>query len=421
MGSDPLQPGVITRVRAAWRGEQSAIALEAMRRAGKAAYGELLRADRLRDEILASGSLWQPPPALGSQLVAGWNAFVLQTLSEAFLDVDYRTGRGTVGYVPPTTYDQVWAWLSGVEGWLNRIEQANRNPDYDLAAELALPAALPDWVDVTPCPPAYIDALAAATPAIRANAETALYALERVPVPPGRQPALNRLFQVAADAAASADYALALRGESGDQRLYQLIRDNLQRALEIWFELGQLAAVPALLDHYRTRLAGPQPDPARLPGGDQFDPWCLTDPRTREIWQADPQAHQALDTMWEQDPDPVATLALAAEIEAAVARGDIVPIRTADGGFCYYVCPWASLYEVRRPLRLAGHNLKVLRQFTLDVSAEAVPRGGEFRRDLVFGPFEQTDDVGYHMPDAHGGQHRRLRRPPPNRGRRRRR
>jgi hypothetical protein len=412
---DPLQPGVITRVRAAWRGEQSAVALEAMRRAGKAAYAELLHADELRSEALAAGSLWTAAPAVGSQLLAGWNAFVLQTLSEAFLDVDYRTAPGTVGFVPPATFEQVWTWLSAVEGWLSRVQQARRNPDYHLAKELALPAALPDWVHVTPCPRAHLTAMAAALPAIRSNAELAVFAAQRTETNPERQHAVNRLQQLAAEACAAGDYAAALQVEPEDDRLHQLVEDSLKRAIELWFEVGQLASIPALLEQYRVRPPAVQPDPATLPGGRRFDPWRLTDPRTREQWQADPEAHEALRTLWKLDPDPAATLALHAKIEAAVERGDLVRIRTRDGGFCYFCCPWASLFEVRRPLRLAGHDLKVLRQFTVDISAAGLAEGKPFRRELVFGPFEQTDDVGYSVPAGEARDE------PPRRRRRRRR
>jgi hypothetical protein len=394
---DPLQPGVITRVRAAWRGEQSAVVLEAMRRAGKAAYGELLRADELRSEALTAGSLWTAR-SVGSQLLAGWNAFVLQTLSEAFLDVDYRTVPGTVGFVPPPTFEQVWSWLSAVEGWLSRVQQARRNPDCDLADELALPATLPDWVHAKPRPREHLAAMAAALPAIRSNAELAVFAAQRSCDTPDRQRAVNRLQQLAAEASAAGDYAVSLQVEPEDARLRQLVEDSLERAIELWFEIGQLAAVPALIEEYQSPPPAVRPDPTTLPGGRGFDPWCLTDPRSRELWQADPAAHKALRKLWASDPDPAATIALFAEIDAAVERGDLVRIRTRDGGFCYYCCPWASLFEVRRRIRLAGHDLKVLRQFTVDVSASGLAKGEPFRRELVFGPFEQTDDVGYDQP-----------------------
>ncbi len=392
--SDPFHPGVMTRMRAAWRGERSAVALEAMRRAGKPAYEELLRAERLRAEVTTQGgSLWDCPPAVCSQLLAGWNAFVLQTLSEAFLDTDYTAAPGTVGYVPPMTFEQVWEWLSGVEGWLSRAEQGRRNPDYDVSEELALPAALPDWVD--PCPREHLSALVTALPAIRGNAELALYNLQRNPVPPGEQRSLNRLAQLAGEAASAADYALALRANTEDPRLNELIEANLKRGVEAWFDVGQLAAMPALLKGYQVPVGGVRPDPATMPGGARFDPWCLTDPRTREMWRRDRDARAAIKALWAADPNPAATIALHAEIEAAVDRGDLIRIRTGDGGYCYYRCPWVSLYEVRRPVRLAGRSLKVLRQFTLDVCADGLAEGKPFTRELVFGPFEHTNEVDY--------------------------
>jgi hypothetical protein len=415
MMSDPLHPGVIARVRAVWHGERSAVALEAMRRAGKDAYSELLRADRLREEALASGTLWAAPPALGSQLLAGWNAFVLQTLSEALLDTDYHEAPGTIGFVPPATFEQAWAWLSAVQSWLSRSEQARRNPDCDLTSELALPAALPDWVRVMPYE--HLTAMTAAIPAIRTNAEIALFALQRPNVPAAGQRAVNRLGQLAAEACAAGDYATALHTGVRDERLDELVGDSLRRAIEIWFDVGQLAAIPALLETYRPRPAGVRPDPEMLPGGRSFDPWCLTDSRARKVWQADPAAQQAIQTLWAKDPDPAATLALHAAIEAAVARGDLARIRTSDGGFCYYCCPWASLYEVRRPLWLAGHDLKVLRQFTLDIAGASEP----FRRGLVFGPFEQTDEVGYYGSTEGSARDRQPPAGPPRRRRSRRR
>ncbi len=387
---EPRQPGVLTRVRAAWRGEQSAVVLEAMRRAGKAAYGELLRTDQLRADAAADGALWGSPTSAGSQLLAGWNAFVLQTLSEAFLDADYDTAPGTVGFVPPATFQQVWAWLSATQGWLSRLEQARRNPDYNVTAELALPAWLPGWGQVTRWPPAHVAAMVAAIPAIRANADLALFALDNQVVPADQVKSLHRLQEYAARAAAAADYALALHRDTHDDQVRELVGQNLRYALELWFDLGQLAAVPKLIAGYRDRTPPVRPELAALPGGIGFDPWCLTDRDARKQWKDDPAAARAIQALWAKDPDPSATMALHAEIEAALKRRDLARISTGAGSY-YFSCPWSSLYEVRRPLRLCGQDLEVLRQFTIDISV----RGAQFRRQLVFGPFEQTDDIGY--------------------------
>ncbi len=58
------------------------------------------------------------------------------------------------------------------------------------------------------------------------------------------------------------------------------------------------------------------------------------------------------------DPDPAATLALKPEVDAAFAAGDIVFLSTRKNGTCYDGCPWAPLYEVRRPVTIAGRSVR---------------------------------------------------------------
>src|SRR5690348_307039 len=108
--SDPLHPTLLTKMRASLARERDAALLEALRSAGKIAYDELLAAEKTREELTAAGvALWDAPPAVGSQLLAAWNAFVLQTLGEQFLDADYTANPRTVGFVPAVTFDQVSA------------------------------------------------------------------------------------------------------------------------------------------------------------------------------------------------------------------------------------------------------------------------------------------------------------------------
>jgi hypothetical protein len=155
----PLRPTLMTKMRAALGGERDAAFLEALRAAGRVAYDELIVAERIR----ASGvSPWGAPAAIGSQNLATWNAFVLQTLGETFLDADYAAKPGTVGFVPPVTYDQAARWFAAVEGWVSRARQARVNPDYDISRELGLPGGLPPWAEVDPCPPEHLTAMLAA-------------------------------------------------------------------------------------------------------------------------------------------------------------------------------------------------------------------------------------------------------------------
>jgi hypothetical protein len=399
--ADPLNPTLMTKVRATLGGERDAALLEALRTAGKVAYDELMAAERLRQQLGAGGySLWDAPVAASSQLLAAWNAFVLQTLGETFLNADYAAKPGTVGYVPQVTYDQTSRWLGAVEGWVSRARQARVNPDYDISLELALPAGLPQWAEVDPCPPEHLTALLTAIPPVREHVDVALFALEKAGVPEPRRKAFNRLKQLAAEAAAATDYAVGLRTHRHNATLHELIENNLRQALELWFHAGQLAAMPRLLDDYEQLRPAARPDVATLPGGARFDPWCLTDRATLRRWQNDSRAVQAITELWEWDPDPAATLALKAEIDAAAAAGYLKLIETDKDGTCYYECPWAPIYEVRRPVRIAGRSLPVLQQFAMEAAADDMPRGLPFRRGIVVGPFRATNEVEYCDPDG---------------------
>ena len=395
--ADPLRPTLMTKMRAALGGERDAAFLEALRAAGRVAYDELILAEKAR----ATGpSPWSVSPAVASHNLATWNAFVLQTLGETFLDADYAAKPGTVGFVPPVTYDQAARWFAAVEGWVSRARQARVNPDYDISLELGLPAGLPPWAEVDACPPEHLTAMLAAVPPIREHVDVAIYALERQGMPDSRRPAVNRLKQMAVEAAAATDYAVGLRIQRHDPTLHELIENNLKRALELWYHAGQLAAMPRLLDSYRGLRPAVRPDIATLPGGARFDPWCLTDPVTRARWQNDPRAVRAIQELWQWDPDPAATIALKTEVDVALAAGDVVSMAAPANGTCYFECPWSALYEVRRPVRIGGQQLRVLQQFTLEVAADDMPRGLPFRRGVLLGPFRMTDKVEYCDPDG---------------------
>jgi hypothetical protein len=377
------------------RGERSASDLEALRVAGLGVYQALSDAEQARVQMLATGQdLWSAPRAVGGHLLATWNAYVLQTLGGGVLDADYAADSGTVGYVPPVTFDQVWSWFSAASGWLSLAQQIYANPDYDLAATLRLPAALPAWPRAE-CPPAYVRALLTAVPPIREHAEFALFDLEKQAHTDDQRHAVNRLHQYAADAAAAADYAQALAGSPGGLRLNDLIEAHVKRAITLWFHLGQLAAMPTLLGRYRPKAGPIRIDPDTLPGGIRFDPWVLTSAGTRAQWQADPRAQAAIAAMWAADADPARTLTIHAEIEAALAAGAIQHVDGTRMISYYFSCPWSPIYQVRRPVTIDGRRLSVPQQFTFDVSSDHIPWGGSSFRRILLGPFTPTGSVGY--------------------------
>jgi len=95
------RPGLMTRLAAAMHGEVSAATVEAYRRAGAAAYQDIMDAEQLRASLTASGTgLWGASPAQASQLLCAWNAFALQTLGDELVEADYRADPRTTGFLP---------------------------------------------------------------------------------------------------------------------------------------------------------------------------------------------------------------------------------------------------------------------------------------------------------------------------------
>ncbi|KAB8181320.1 hypothetical protein [Microbispora catharanthi] len=400
---------LITRMAAAFKGEVSAEELEAYRRAGGFVYTELQQTEALRSKLAAEGvNLWHGPQAAAGQLLCTWNAFVLQAIGEHLLDADYAADPRTVGYVPQVTSLQVGACFAQVEGWVSRARQAAGNSRYLVEKEILLPADLPEWAEASPCPLPHLHGMLAASRAIRQHAEVALGAFEQTVADADQHRAdLERLRQLAAEAATAADYAEGLLDTDPAPRMHEAIEQRLQRALDIYYHLGQLIAMPQLIAGYRGPDARQAVPPANLAVVDarNFDPWCLTDPQRRSNWQADPRARQAIKEMWDYDPDPAETLRIQAEIDAALQQG-AVTFATDSSGEPYgsfYCCPFAAIYLVRRPVVIAGRRLRAMQQFTFEVSAEDVPKGGPFKREIIVSTFTPTDKIDYCDPDGlHG-------------------
>src|SRR6266496_689079 len=100
-----------------------------------------------------------PRPGLFTRVRAAWRG---EQDAGALLAADYAEDPGTVGYLPRVTYEQVWSWFGAVEAWLSQARQAASNPDHDLSRELRLPADPAAWVEVEPparCPDAHLAAM----------------------------------------------------------------------------------------------------------------------------------------------------------------------------------------------------------------------------------------------------------------------
>ncbi|GAB3980798.1 hypothetical protein GCM10029978_079820 [Actinoallomurus acanthiterrae] len=393
-------PGLLTRVVAGFKKEVPANTIESIQKAGVAVYRALDEAEAVRRDLTAQGiDPWDAPVAAAAQQLYAWNAYVLQTLGDKMIEADYRADTRTVGYLPRVTAEQVWAFFGQVEGWLSLSRQAAANPDYRPDPAMTLPADLPGWIEIEPCPAPHLQAMIAAGEAVREHAEVALGTFEVACAHDGHRADLSRLRQIAAEASSAADYAAHVFEPGAGQELHEIIEQRLQHALGAYYHLGQLLAMPTLLTTYGRGVMGGGAVGDRLPppGALGFDPWCLSDPGSLHRWTSDAQAIRSIDEMWRHDPDPAKTLRVQEQINAALYRGDIV--RT---GSMYYCSPWASIYRAQRSVVLGTRVLQPGQDFTYEVSAEEILSGGRFVREIVSGPFQPASRIEYDDPgDRH--------------------
>lgn len=396
------RPRMMTRLAAAMRGEVSADTIESLRRAGRGVYEDLLLADSLRERLAMDGvDVWSMPAGSRSQLLCTWNAFALQTLGEAFVDADYAADPQTVGYLPPVTAEQAARFLGEVEHWSAAAHRAAVDPAFDITQVQVVPALLPAWAEVEPCPMPHLQAMLASGRAMRDRAEHALADFARAKVPADRAGDAATLAGLAADANSALDYAAGLWSPVMNLQLHERTENSLRRAIEGYYRLVQLLAMPDLLRQPEVQAVTVSAAGARpLPGQRGFDPWVLTDPAARASWQRDRNAVRAIENLWYHDPDPAATLSIQGQIDAAVAAGHVQAGVTPDGSPIgnYFCCPWSAVYLVRRPVVISGRRLRPGQQFTFDVSAEEIFEGGAFKRELLVGPFSPTREIDYCNP-----------------------
>ena len=126
--------------------------------------------------------------------------------------------------------------------------------------------------------------------------------------------------------------------------------------------------------------AQPAPAPAQpvvkrwaSPGAPDFDPFCLTDPHSRRMLDT-PERRAALGDFWAK-PSRAALVRLQNLLEQALARGDIGHAVVGHGRYApsHCRCPWAPIYEVKRPLRLLDTALREGETFTVGLGPSDPP------------------------------------------------
>ncbi|PQV62438.1 hypothetical protein B1R32_1352 [Abditibacterium utsteinense] len=431
------QPTLWNRFCAAMSGEVSGDTLEAYRRASLGVYDALEHAESHRAGAKTDGkNAWTLADGTKAEILCSWNAFVLQTLGDRILDADYENDPHTRGFVPPVTSDQILSFYGQVEGWLSRASQAHHNPHYKL--DVAVPAPLPAWSEVEPCPNAHLFGMLEAMRAVRDHTEAALTFLgDSPPQSEEQKKGLGFIRQIQAQAETKARYADDMMGDNPSLEVHERVEEHVKAAIESFYLLGQLLAMPELAGKialappapFPTPTATPVPTPipnaspasnfdwtraafptpvspvlnARLPMPHEagFDLWCLTAPDAREKFKNDREAVKAIKTLFQLDPDVRRTLDIQSEINAALLRGDIEIAKDRyNQKLGHFFCaPWGSVYVAKRSVLLGGMRINALQQFIFNVTCEGVNLGAPFEREIMIGNFTPTTKFEYGDPN----------------------
>jgi hypothetical protein len=231
------------------RGELSTSGLDGVRTAGASAYSLAEEAERLRLE--PGWDPWRQDTRTQLFLVCAWNAFALQTTADRLLEADAAADPLTAELVPVETLAFAQDCYAQVMTWVQSARFAQANTAYRVTKPL--PAALPTWPRIEQTRSVHVRALKEAYEAVAPRAE---YELGRLVQTAASEHAheLAEMNLLHAQMRTSVELARTLESHAQSHPQLQEARDDLVRALGCAYTLGQLVAMPSLVE--RLQLAG---------------------------------------------------------------------------------------------------------------------------------------------------------------------
>jgi hypothetical protein len=165
------------------------------------------------------------------------------------IDCDARADPATAGYVARSTLRFVDPCVDQVPQWIRYARMAQGDPNLHL--DNRLPASLPEWLHDEPTTGTELVGLRTAYEALQPRVETSLQALAASgSADPGTLAQLRRML---AEMTSAAEYAVALlRPDLGPVDRGE-VRWRLLDALGQAIDLGQVLAMPSLLDVVSTQ------------------------------------------------------------------------------------------------------------------------------------------------------------------------
>jgi hypothetical protein len=340
--------------------------------------GALARGEVSTAELAAYGAangdaydLLDTLPPEGPARLAAWCAFVVQTHADNLIASGQRQG-----FCERGALDEASMLYQFAGGWLDRARTASTSGGYRL--DVVVPQPYFRFTGPQGAPQ---------VSALRRTAETVQSRLGADLAERSAQPIYERLAPAMRGLQAALDSAAGAGVGKPSPELLATIAQTLQIAVDRAYQAGQLLAMPHLI------AARPDPvpePPARigsaalrmfLPGDPGFDRWCLTDPMVRGAGQYGPAAIRKLDALWASDPEPAKTLALQADIAAALEKGvaDFTPRTTEPLSELSMTCPWPGVMLALAPLVIGDERIAAGERFALSVGTQ----NGGFRREIV--------------------------------------
>jgi hypothetical protein len=238
-----------------FRGELSSSGLDGLRTAGASAYSLSEEADALRAE--PGWDPWDQSPGTQLFVVCAWNAFALQTTADQLLASGAPPDALTAELVPEVTLAFAQDCYTQVMGWVQSARYAQANEAY--RPTMPLPAALPVWPRFGEARLEHVRALQHAYDAVAPRAEYELGRVIQTATPKHeRQGAEMNL--IAARMHTCVEFAGSLGSHSQSHQQLREACDNLVSALGCAYTLGQLVAMPSLVE--RLQLAGFRANPS---------------------------------------------------------------------------------------------------------------------------------------------------------------
>ena len=350
------------------RGEVSDATIQGYLRAASQIVDIWTQTDERIETLIAQGtSAWEAYRQLGYPLAFIRSARAYQVFIKEFLEADAAFEPDTAGYLPQITYEQTNALGYQMLSALHDAVATFNDPTY--TPEITLPLLFGPRIENegSPCPITHLQGNIAAAREVREWAAGLITQYENAvqqasnPVPAEISAHITklkgRLAQADSQLRVGIDFAGQVSQGEATPEMHMQVEDQLWAAMEQFFLLNQVVAMPELLLPNRSTFPGADVNsPAKLYHDQPIRPddlWRFSVPSARNELRGTEMGTREMDELWRRlgGVIPARAQQYLNEVEAAVARDDAYVVAAMAN------CPYEPIYRTRRPLTVVGTSI----------------------------------------------------------------